>query len=196
METVQINDGPDLRLDFMGSFIQKTLKLKPEKWQRLLTFEEHKTVIKDFLDLPCHMVLVIQFTASAQLLPVTVFPLTQLKSKGELRFFQTNHQIKNQAKTFLGVYFVKRLPIEVPRDNCSSFLISGDLATRSIDQLSCLVDEIFVPLLSNTENHNGWPEVCVEKYLTLKSFKRILELEIFRVAQDVLKHVSSVIVHS
>lgn len=46
MENVQINDGPDLRLDFMGSFIQKTLKLKPEKWQRLLTFEEHKTVIK------------------------------------------------------------------------------------------------------------------------------------------------------
>jgi hypothetical protein len=87
METVQINDGPDLRLDFMGSFIQKTLKLKPEKWQRLLTFEEHKTVIKDFLDLPCHMVLVIQFTASAQLLPVTTFPLTQLKSKGELRSF-------------------------------------------------------------------------------------------------------------
>lgn len=82
MENVQINDGPDLRLDFMGSFIQKTLKLKPEKWQRLLTFEEHKTVIKDFLDLPCHMVLVIQFTASAQLIPVTTFPLTQLKSKG------------------------------------------------------------------------------------------------------------------
>lgn len=104
MENVQINDGPDLRLDFMGSFIQKTLKLKPEKWQRLLTFEEHKTVIKvgatkrrkklrfswlffhkDFLDLPCHMVLVIQFTQSAQLLPVTTFPLTQLKSKGESR---------------------------------------------------------------------------------------------------------------
>lgn len=84
MESVQIHDGPDLRLDFMGSFIQKTLKLKPEKWQRLLTFEEHKTVIKDFLDLPCHMVLVIQFTQSAQLLPVCTFPLTQLKSKGNV----------------------------------------------------------------------------------------------------------------
>lgn len=46
----------------------------------------------------------------------------------------------------------------------------GDLATRSIDQLSCLVDEIFVPLLSNTENHIGWPEM---------------------VAQDVLKHTHS-----
>lgn len=83
METAGTHDGPDLRLDYMGSFIQKTLKLKPEKWQRLLTFEEHKTVIRDFLDLPNEMVLVIQFTQSAQLLPTTKFPLTQLKAKGD-----------------------------------------------------------------------------------------------------------------
>lgn len=148
MEATSSHDGPDTRLDFMGSFIQKTLKLKPEKWQRLLTFEEQKTVIKDFLDYPLPMVMVIILTQSAQLLPVTSFPLAQLKSKG--------------------VYFVKKLPIEIPRDNCACWLISGDLATRSIDQLSCLVDEIFVPLLSNTDNHKGWPEM---------------------VAQDVLKHV-------
>lgn len=139
METVQIHEGPDLRLDYMGSFIQKTLKLKPEKWQRLLTFEEHKTVIKDFLDDPELMVLVIQFTQSAQLIPVTTFPLTQLKAKG--------------------VYFAKRMPIEIPREDSGSWLISGDLATRAIDQLSCLVDEVFVPLLSNTDNHKGWPEM-------------------------------------
>jgi dynein heavy chain len=82
MESTSTHEGPDTRLDYMGSFIQKTLKLKPEKWQRLLTFEEHKTVIKDFLDIPTEMVLVIQFTQSAQLLPTTTFPLTQLKAKG------------------------------------------------------------------------------------------------------------------
>lgn len=110
METVQINDGPDLRLDFMGSFIQKTLKLKPEKWQRLLTFEEHKTVIKDFLDLPCHMVLVIQFTQSAQLLPVTTFPLTQLKSKGNYhsQLSRSHHAtISLQAFTSSNVFRLK-----------------------------------------------------------------------------------------
>lgn len=64
------------KLDFLA------LKLKPEKWQRLLTFEEHKTAIKDFLDIPTEMVLVIQFTQSAQLLPTGQFPLTQLKAKG------------------------------------------------------------------------------------------------------------------
>lgn len=49
--------------------------------------------------------------------------------------------------------------MEIPRDDCPFWLISGDLATRSIDQLSCLVDEIFVPLLSNTDNHVSWPEM-------------------------------------
>lgn len=63
---------------------------------------------------------------------------------------------------------MKKLPFEIPREQSPSWLIAGDLATRSIDQLSCLVDEIFVPLLSNTDNHKGWPEM---------------------VAQDVQKHV-------
>lgn len=56
----------------------------------------------------------------------------------------------------------------MPKDDVKGFLIVGDLATRSIDQLSCLVDEVFVPLLSNEDNHKGWPEM---------------------VAQDVKKHV-------
>ena len=40
------NGGPDTRFEFMGSFVQKTLKLKPEKWLRLTTVEEHKAVLK------------------------------------------------------------------------------------------------------------------------------------------------------
>lgn len=67
-----------------------------------------------------------------------------------------------------GVYFIKKQPLPVPKEDCSDFLIVGDLATRSIDQLSSLVDEVFVPLLSNEDNHDGWPEM---------------------VAQDVQKHV-------
>lgn len=84
MENATTSEGPDLRLDFMGSFITKTLKLKPEKWQRLLNAEEQKTIIKGFLDIPTEMVLVIQVTQSAQLIPTTTFPLTQLKTKGEI----------------------------------------------------------------------------------------------------------------
>lgn len=142
--------GPDPRFEFMGSYVIKTLKLKPEKWIRVQTFEEHKAMIKEFLDKPLPSVLVILLTPAAQLVPTTVFPLTQLKTKG--------------------VYFIKKLALEVPLEKCEEWLILGDLATRTIDQLSSLVDEVFVPLLSNPYNHKGWPEM---------------------VSQDVLKHVHS-----
>lgn len=78
----------DTRFEFMGSFVQKTLKLKPEKWQRLTTVEEHKTVLKEFLDRPLPVVLIIVLTQSAQLIPCTSFPLTQLKSKGLIKVFK------------------------------------------------------------------------------------------------------------
>lgn len=135
----------DGRLEFMGSYIQKTLKLKPEKWQRMTTIEEHKSVLKEFLNRPQPMQLIVVLTQAAQLVPCTTFPLTQLKTKG--------------------VYFIKRQPKEVPQEKCCEFLIVGDLATRAIDQLSTLVDEVFVPLLSNEENHDHWPEMVAQDVL-------------------------------
>jgi len=42
----------DPRLVYLGRYIQKTLKLKPEKWNRLLSTEEHKTTVMDFLNKP------------------------------------------------------------------------------------------------------------------------------------------------
>lgn len=73
---------PDTRFEFMGSYVQKTLKLKPEKWLRLITVDEHKSILKEFLDRNQPEVLIIVLTQSAQLLPLTSFPLAQLKSKG------------------------------------------------------------------------------------------------------------------
>lgn len=61
-----------------------------------------------------------------------------------------------------GVYFIKKHPEAVPKEDCKSFLIVGDLATRTIEQLSCLVDDVFVPLLSNEANHVGWPEMVAQ----------------------------------
>lgn len=149
-EAAAAGSGPDPRLELMGSFVIKSLKLKPEKWTRVITVEETKGVIKEFLDRPTPVVLIIILTQSAQLLPSTTFPLTQLKSKG--------------------VYFIKKHVQPIPRENCSNFIISGDLATRTIDQLSALVEEVLVPLLSNEINYKSWP---------------------FMVAQDVQKHVHS-----
>lgn len=66
---------------------------------------------------------------------------------------------------YAGIFFIKRRPEPIPKEGVADFLVVGDLATRSIDQLSSLVDEVFVPLLSNEENHDGWPEIVAQDVL-------------------------------
>ncbi|XP_075210990.1 dynein heavy chain at 93AB [Lycorma delicatula] len=144
-----MDGAPDNRLEFLGNFVQKTLKLKPEKWSRLLATEEFRNVVMDFLDKPEPVLLIVLQNNAAQLIPATSFPVS-LKSKA--------------------AYFIKRSKISVPRENLNHALILGDMATKPIEQLATLVDEIFVPLLSNPSNHKNWPPT---------------------VAQDVSQHVHS-----
>lgn len=72
----------DTRMDFLGSYIKKTLKLKPEKWTRMMATEEHKSLVMKFLERPYPLILVIILTPSAQLIASNGFPLSQLKNKG------------------------------------------------------------------------------------------------------------------
>lgn len=78
-------DSPDNRIEFLGVFVQKTLKLKPEKFSRMMAVEEHKAVVMKFLERPIPPVLVIVLTPTAQLVASNGFPLAQLKSKGTKR---------------------------------------------------------------------------------------------------------------
>ncbi|KAF6202116.1 hypothetical protein GE061_004514 [Apolygus lucorum] len=140
---------PDPRVDFLGNCVQKTMKLKPEKWTRLMGQEDYKNIVCDFLDTDKTNLLVITQNNAAQLIPSTSFPVL-LKNKG--------------------AYFVKKNKGLVPKTDISFNIIYGDLATKPIEQLATLVDEIFVPLLSNKNNHRKWPK---------------------SVAQDISQHVHS-----
>lgn len=66
------------------------------------------------------------------------------------------------------------------------FAYLGDLAPRLIDELAALVDEVFVPLLSNPLNHEGWPLVVSQDILkqihNLKS--TVYEVRISKYALD------------
>ncbi|KAJ8921306.1 hypothetical protein NQ315_013780 [Exocentrus adspersus] len=143
----------DRRMEFLGTFVQKTLKLKPEKWSRMMTTEENKGVVMKFLERPSPMLLVIVLTHTAQLVASNGFPLIQLKTKG--------------------VYFVKKQAVPVAKATPSESVISGDLSAKIIDQLASLVDEILVPLISNSSNCTQWPLVVskdVHKHMhSLKS---------------------------
>ncbi|KAL4716976.1 hypothetical protein ACJJTC_012787 [Scirpophaga incertulas] len=96
----------DPRLDFIGTYIVKSLKLKPEKWLRVLTIEEHQATLADFTDKPLPVLLVVVLTHSMQLQPVTTFPC-YLKNKG--------------------AYFIKKKPDSIPKENCAEMLIFGKI---------------------------------------------------------------------
>lgn len=97
--------GGDPRLDFMGVYVQRRLKLKPEKWARLTTTEEHKSTLKEFLDGDQQMQLIVVLTLSAQLLPLINFPLAQLKTKGNFSCQKhTNDKLQYISNDSIHIY--------------------------------------------------------------------------------------------
>nr|CAD7455112.1 unnamed protein product [Timema tahoe] len=120
----KMDPPPDPRLEYIGSYVTKTLKLKPEKWGRLVATDELKSMVCEFLNFPEPLVLVILQNSAAQLQVATSFPLS-LKSKA--------------------AYFIKKRRHPVPKEDISDHLILGDMATKPIEQLAALVDERRAP---------------------------------------------------
>jgi dynein heavy chain len=75
----------DYRLEYLGSVVQKSLKLKPEKWGRLLMSEDYRNLVLDFLDNPVPAALFVVLTPNAQLVPSCGFPIPCQRTKGILK---------------------------------------------------------------------------------------------------------------
>ncbi|KAK0169129.1 hypothetical protein PV327_002875 [Microctonus hyperodae] len=85
VDTGYVMAGPDSptdhRLEYLGSCIQKSLKLKPEKWGRLLLTEEYRNAVLDFLDNPTPAALFVVLTPNAQLIASCSFPIPCQRTK-------------------------------------------------------------------------------------------------------------------
>lgn len=165
-EMASPDGSSDFRLEYIGAFVQKSLKLKPEKWGRLLLTEEYRNAVHDFLDNPLPAALFVALTPNAQLVACTSFPVPCQRTKGEN---DETKQILYLVDMILkyrlsGIYAVKVEKTPLPKDEeaCSSMLILGDLSSRVVDQLATLVDNIFAPLLSKAENHKDLPDVAIQ----------------------------------
>nr|CAD7453301.1 unnamed protein product [Timema tahoe] len=132
----------DLRLTFMFEYLQKTMRLKQERWTKMLATEELEKILMDFLNgRVADEVLVMTLNPAGQLIPVLGFPAS----------------IRNKA-----VYFIKRDKETITGENFRRRLVFGDMAPKPVDELATLVEEVFVPLLSNPMNHKGWPKVAAD----------------------------------
>lgn len=86
----------DFRLEYLGGFVQKSLKLKPEKWGRLLLTEEYRNVVLDFLDKPLPVALFVVLTPNAQLVASSSFPIPCQRTKGEFLTIAICSRLNNQ----------------------------------------------------------------------------------------------------
>lgn len=112
----------DVRFDFIADYVQKTMKLKADKWAKLQGNEEYRQLILEFFEKPDTNTLVISLSSAGQLVPSYEYPSS----------------MKNKA-----VYFVKKEKgINIGKDNYKTSLSYGDLSASPLDQLSVLVEEV------------------------------------------------------
>lgn len=61
-------------------------------------------------------------------------------------------------------------------ENLRSVLTFGDMSGKPIEDLSVLVEGVFVPLMSNPGNQVGWPKVVAQDVVShVRSFKNTVD---------------------
>ncbi|XP_022909837.1 dynein beta chain, ciliary-like [Onthophagus taurus] len=131
----------DHRLDFVNNYLTKSLKLKQDKWAKMFQDADSKKLFMNFLDNGSVPMMIMYMAPSGLLTPSYTYP-ANMKSKGS--------------------YFIRRIPEILTVENMKQVLIIGDYSYKSVEELSVLTEDIFVPLLSNPKNHVGWPKVVAQ----------------------------------
>ncbi|XP_077869744.1 dynein beta chain, ciliary-like [Saccoglossus kowalevskii] len=140
-------DPADPRYDFISDYVLKSFKVKPDKWSKCIGVDENRLLMTEFFEKVDNTQLIFQSSAAGLIVPQLDWP-TNLKQKA--------------------IYFVRKNKDAIQKDNIKNVLVYGDISYSPLEQLSALVDEVLVPLLSNPRNHEQWPNV---------------------VSQDVLRHI-------
>nr|XP_006007896.1 PREDICTED: dynein heavy chain 11, axonemal [Latimeria chalumnae] len=126
----------DERVKYIGSRLGHILKFKADKWNKYIETEENQKALVLYLE-SCHQTLIIYYITSAGLLIATHQMPTNLKNKA--------------------VYIVKKTTEPILIDNYKGNLVFGDLSGIAFEQMTTLLQEVLVPVLSNKKNHRSWP---------------------------------------
>lgn len=111
-------------------------------------------MIVHFLNTPEEPLLILMTSSGGQLTPMTHF----------------SSQIKSKAS-----YFIRKKDEAVTLENFRDVLIFGDMAGKPVEELAVLVEEVFLPLLSNEGNQKGWPQVVADDVIShVQAFNNIV----------------------
>lgn len=161
--------GPDLEedpddvhdncLEFMGSYVTKSLRVKYDKWQKLVTAEESKArtsnTMKDNLlrKLPNLQIPVIQWLSD----PSKLMLVVTVNAYGALIARDVLSKEFSQKSCF---FIRKSIPLRfTTKIDLHQSLVYGDTTcSHAVEELAILVEEVYYPLLHNKTNQVTWPE--------------------------------------
>ncbi|KAJ3249578.1 hypothetical protein HDU78_000105 [Chytriomyces hyalinus] len=139
-EEVQLHVDP--RSYWFEEKVCTALKIKADKFKKMLTIAENIEIFGQFLEKEFNTLLFF-LNQKEELLPAVVFP-SQLKKKS--------------------IYFLKK-NLGAPLTVLDQELIMGDLSSNPLEFLSILLEEVYLPLLTNPKNLEAWPEVVANDVL-------------------------------
>lgn len=120
MEDMEESLAVDSRLDFICDSVLKTLKVKQDRWDKLVSSDDNRQVLQDFLERVENRTLVVSVTAAGLLQPSPAFTASRNKA----------------------VYFVKRRGASLGPEAVEERLVCGELSPDVLDQFSAVVQEV------------------------------------------------------
>ncbi|KAM9308794.1 LOW QUALITY PROTEIN: dynein axonemal heavy chain 11 [Gastrophryne carolinensis] len=121
----------DERVDYIGGWIQRILKIKEDRWIKFVEDEQNEKTLRQFFD-----------QADKLFLMFSAVPKGGLTVTLELN-------VNTRGKT---VYVMKKMAANIGLENYAGVLIFGELSGISFTQTSSIVEEVLVPTLSYSNN--------------------------------------------
>ncbi|KAJ1500072.1 Dynein heavy chain 9, axonemal [Coelomomyces lativittatus] len=139
----------DSRLDWFLEPVTKILKVKSDKWKKMCTVNENCESIVKFLEDPAIACLFLTLNARDDI-------ITFIQGSSQ---FPTS--FKKKAIYFLKIGYLEGIQPQgsISKEQLDKSFIIGDLAPNPLEFLSTLLEDIYLPVLSNKGNLEGWPDV-------------------------------------
>ncbi|XP_034646147.1 dynein heavy chain 9, axonemal-like [Trachemys scripta elegans] len=133
--------GLDPRVRLLGERVLRSLRLKPERWERCVGSPEAQPLLRGFLEGAAGQppLLVVTLSPAGQLALSTQLPASPGRSKA--------------------LFFLRRGPGPLSAPPGPGELLYGDLPASSLEHFATLVEEVVAPVLANQKNHHSWPHV-------------------------------------
>nr|XP_019948992.1 PREDICTED: dynein heavy chain 11, axonemal [Paralichthys olivaceus] len=129
----------DVRVKFVEEKVCVVLRLQRHTWQKTAVNEDFQTLLAHFFEKE----------------PVIFF--SSAKKGGLVASKEALSDGQNKK-----IYFLKKRCDPVSCENYRELLLFGLLSPSPLLQLSTIVEQVCVPLLSNKNNHQKWPKVMSE----------------------------------